>query len=144
MFHLSRKTITKIAVSQDFEHCDQVQLGYLHTEERSQLYAESLHQRAVGGVQARPMEFLYVVFRASNGPHLTRIAVRLENEHVGNMDQYRVTREVPLPYSFDDAANESDADDDERKSISSWRSRRRAAKAQASQDVYRIGTELQS
>ena len=69
---------------------------------------------------------------------------RLENEHLGNVDQYRVTREVPLPYSFDDAANESDADDDERKSISSWRSRRRAAKAQASQDVYRIGTELQS
>jgi xenotropic and polytropic retrovirus receptor 1 len=29
--------------------------------------------------------------------------VRLENEHLGNADQYRVTREVPLPYSFDDA-----------------------------------------
>ncbi|KAJ4473078.1 EXS-domain-containing protein [Lentinula aciculospora] len=27
--------------------------------------------------------------------------IRLENEHLGNMDQYRVTREVPLPYSFD-------------------------------------------
>ncbi|KAF5353642.1 hypothetical protein D9757_013185 [Collybiopsis confluens] len=27
---------------------------------------------------------------------------RLENEHLGNMDQYRVTREVPLPYSFDE------------------------------------------
>lgn len=26
---------------------------------------------------------------------------RLENEHLGNMDQYRVTREVPLPYAFD-------------------------------------------
>jgi len=25
---------------------------------------------------------------------------RLENEHLGNMDQYRVTHEVPLPYSF--------------------------------------------
>jgi len=25
---------------------------------------------------------------------------RLENEHLGNMDQYRVIREVPLPYSF--------------------------------------------
>jgi hypothetical protein len=25
---------------------------------------------------------------------------RLENEQVGNMDQYRVTREVPLPYNF--------------------------------------------
>jgi len=26
---------------------------------------------------------------------------RVENEHLGNMDQYRVTREVPLPYSLD-------------------------------------------
>ncbi|KAG9313638.1 EXS family protein/ERD1/XPR1/SYG1 family protein [Chiua virens] len=25
---------------------------------------------------------------------------RLENEHLGNVDQYRVTREVPLPYDF--------------------------------------------
>ncbi|KAF9458973.1 EXS-domain-containing protein [Collybia nuda] len=36
---------------------------------------------------------------------------RLENEHLGNMDQYRVTREVPLPYSFDDAGREDDNDD---------------------------------
>ena len=27
---------------------------------------------------------------------------RLENEHLGNVDQYRVTREVPLPYRFQD------------------------------------------
>ena len=26
---------------------------------------------------------------------------RLENEHIGNMDQYRVTREMPLPYIFE-------------------------------------------
>ncbi|KAF8068754.1 EXS-domain-containing protein [Lyophyllum atratum] len=40
---------------------------------------------------------------------------RLENEHLGNMDQYRVTREVPLPYSFDDAhaVDADDGDDDE-------------------------------
>ncbi|KAJ3552867.1 hypothetical protein NM688_g3924 [Phlebia brevispora] len=51
--------------------------------------------------------------------------IRLENEHVGNMDQYRVTREVPLPYSFDDAGHDSDGDeDDERKSISSWKKRK--------------------
>lgn len=29
------------------------------------------------------------------------------------MDQYRVTREVPLPYLFDDPRREEDADDDE-------------------------------
>ncbi|KAG7094754.1 hypothetical protein E1B28_005570 [Marasmius oreades] len=33
---------------------------------------------------------------------------RLENEHLGNMDQYRVTREVPLPYSLDDDAEDDD------------------------------------
>ncbi|EIW78498.1 EXS-domain-containing protein [Coniophora puteana RWD-64-598 SS2] len=36
---------------------------------------------------------------------------RLENEHLGNMDQYRATREVPLPYS--DAAHAHDEDDEE-------------------------------
>ena len=25
---------------------------------------------------------------------------RLETEHIGNMDQYRVNREIPLPYAF--------------------------------------------
>lgn len=33
---------------------------------------------------------------------------RLENEHLGNMDQYRVTREVPLPYSFEMQSNEEE------------------------------------
>ncbi|KAI0701368.1 EXS family-domain-containing protein [Cytidiella melzeri] len=67
---------------------------------------------------------------------------RLENEHLGNVDQYRVTREVPLPYSFDDAVNDSEGDDDsDQKSISSWRNRRRAAKAEASKDVYKAGAD---
>ncbi|KAI0052145.1 EXS-domain-containing protein [Auriscalpium vulgare] len=38
---------------------------------------------------------------------------RLENEHLGNMDQYRITREVPLPYSFDDLSHETDIGDDD-------------------------------
>ncbi|KAG6811026.1 hypothetical protein H0H92_009291 [Tricholoma furcatifolium] len=41
---------------------------------------------------------------------------RLENEHLGNMDQYRVTHEVPLPYSFDhphtDDVDDGDDEDD--------------------------------
>ncbi|KAK7463123.1 Xenotropic and polytropic retrovirus receptor 1 [Stygiomarasmius scandens] len=36
---------------------------------------------------------------------------RLENEHLGNMDQYRVTREVPLPYSFNSEDTSHDDDD---------------------------------
>lgn len=39
--------------------------------------------------------------------------MRLENEHLGNIDQYRVTREVPLPYSYDDPSHESDGDEEE-------------------------------
>lgn len=38
---------------------------------------------------------------------------RLENEHLGNMDQYRITREVPLPYSFDNPQQEDDDDEEE-------------------------------
>jgi hypothetical protein len=38
---------------------------------------------------------------------------RLENEHLGNMDQYRITREVPLPYSFDELNHETDAGDED-------------------------------
>ncbi|KAI0760360.1 EXS-domain-containing protein [Fomes fomentarius] len=58
--------------------------------------------------------------------------LRLENEHVGNVDQYRVTREVPLPYSYDDPSHDSDGDDDEdartHRSVSSrtWRVGRKA------------------
>ncbi|KAF8201829.1 EXS family protein/ERD1/XPR1/SYG1 family protein [Pholiota molesta] len=38
---------------------------------------------------------------------------RLENEHLGNMDQYRVTREVPLPYAIDERRRDYDQDDDD-------------------------------
>ncbi|KAJ7269844.1 EXS family protein/ERD1/XPR1/SYG1 family protein [Mycena rebaudengoi] len=42
---------------------------------------------------------------------------RLENEHLGNVDQYRVTREVPLPYSLENptAADPDDDDDNPRR-----------------------------
>jgi hypothetical protein len=54
-------------------------------------------------------------------PTLTRLSIkellshadRLENEHLGNMDQYRITREVPLPYSFDEINPETDVGDEE-------------------------------
>ncbi|KAI0642772.1 EXS-domain-containing protein [Trametes meyenii] len=39
--------------------------------------------------------------------------LRLENEHLGNIDQYRVTREVPLPYSYDAASHDSDGEDED-------------------------------
>jgi len=39
--------------------------------------------------------------------------LRLENEHIGNADQYRVTREIPLPYTIEDRDDDSDDDNDE-------------------------------
>ena len=51
-------------------------------------------------------------------------ADRLENEHLGNMDQYRVTREVPLPYAFDGITHDQDDDyddgDEDGRSRRSW------------------------
>jgi len=37
---------------------------------------------------------------------------RLESEHLGNMDQYRVTREVPLPYTIDTYESDGGDEDD--------------------------------
>lgn len=66
----------------------------------------------------------------NRGPRAdTQDLVRVENEHLGNVDQYRITREVPLPYSLEDLIRESENDedvDDEVASKRSWRSRRRA------------------
>jgi len=61
------------------------------------------------------MEHLFVHSRSSlanQGTFWSR-ADRLENEHLGNMDQYRITREVPLPYSFDEIDPETDAGDED-------------------------------
>ena len=37
---------------------------------------------------------------------------RLENEHLGNVDQYRITKEIPLYYARDNVAELTDAEDD--------------------------------
>ncbi|KAF8800572.1 EXS-domain-containing protein [Phlegmacium glaucopus] len=73
------------------------------------------------------IRFLWIIYIPQRGPNmmvrtfitgifemLRRIQwnfYRLENEHVGNMDQYRVTRETPLPYAFDFPVREQDRDD---------------------------------
>lgn len=51
-------------------------------------------------------------FRSMQLPNPQCLTDRLENEHLGNMDQYRITREVPLPYSFDIPQHEDDDDED--------------------------------
>ncbi|TBU41712.1 EXS-domain-containing protein [Dichomitus squalens] len=93
------------------------------------------------------IRFIWVIYIPEKGPNFiirTFIAgmlevlrrwqwnfLRLENEHLGNVDQYRVTREVPLPYSHEIPSHDSDADNDEdartHRSVSSsksWRMRR--------------------
>lgn len=41
--------------------------------------------------------------------------LRLENEHLGNVDMYRISREIPLPYHFkqDRSAMDDEEDDEE-------------------------------
>jgi hypothetical protein len=43
----------------------------------------------------------------------TRVVDRLKNEQLGNMDQYRATREVPLPYSFEDSYPKNHSEDED-------------------------------
>ena len=50
--------------------------------------------------------FFYIALNTENS---NEYADRLETEHVGNMDQYRVNREIPLPYAFDYEIREEDA-----------------------------------
>ncbi|KAJ7158188.1 EXS-domain-containing protein [Mycena crocata] len=64
---------------------------------------------------------------------------RVENEHVGNVDQYRVTREVPLPYSLDEPRGKDadDDDDDEGSPSRAWFSKQaiRSRKRRAATEV---------
>jgi hypothetical protein len=48
---------------------------------------------------------------------------RLENEHLGNIDQYRIAREVPLPYSFDNMVDEDGEDENKDVRRKSWMGR---------------------
>ncbi|KAI1794482.1 EXS-domain-containing protein [Ganoderma leucocontextum] len=75
------------------------------------------------------IRFIWVIYIPAQGPNYTIRTfitamleilrrwqwnfLRLENEHVGNVDQYRVTREVPLPYTHDDHSHESDGEDED-------------------------------
>ena len=53
------------------------------------------------------MEFLYVQTPQEFLQVLTP-PVRIENDHVGNTDQFHATKEVPLPYQFQDLGNDDD------------------------------------
>ncbi|KAB5594687.1 Xenotropic and polytropic retrovirus receptor 1 [Ceratobasidium theobromae] len=62
-----------------------------------------------GGLPFKTRAFIFAVLEM-----LRRVQwnfFRLENEHIGNADQFRVTREVPLPYAFPREAESDDEDD---------------------------------
>jgi hypothetical protein len=71
------------------------------------------------------MEFLFVLLSSlfftfkqhSRSPTETD---RVENEHIGNADQYRVTREVPLPYTLDDGDHDDDENEDTKSTKGGW------------------------
>ena len=76
-----------------------------------------------------------------NKKHLyVTFSVRLENEHIGNTDQYRVTREVPLPYQIDEAGDGSDDDDEHENYSGRWR-RPSVRMANLSSDEERHGAD---
>ncbi|GLB42048.1 putative EXS family protein [Lyophyllum shimeji] len=97
------------------------------------VYSSSIPLYYIAIVTNVLIRFIWVIYIPTRGPNMFMRAFiggvfemlrrwqwnfyRLENEHLGNMDQYRVTREVPLPYSFDDPhvvdADDGDDDDDE-------------------------------
>lgn len=110
----------------DIKFTNQVHLGILYTSARPQPDTKDVHRCNPGDAETMAVEFLYV-WCAPIGFLLAHYDQdRLENEHIGNTDQYRVTREVPLPYSFDDAGHDEEDDDGDEDAVSrrKWLHRR--------------------
>ena len=79
-------------------------LADLHIRRRGMHRAIHVHRCHVGDVKEGAVEHLYVIIlfvRDHDCNTCSTISDRLENKHLSNTQEYRVTREVPLPYSFD-------------------------------------------
>jgi len=86
--------------------CHSVRLDLVYTPCWRVYQGPKLLLRLGGNVTTVDLEFLYVfslTFEPANPQ------VRVETEHLGNADAYRVTREIPLPYR----RIEHDSDSDE-------------------------------
>lgn len=106
-------------------------MGFIHSRARPELCIAHFHCGDARDVQTCAVEFQCVSFPIASMYAVADMTsvVRVENEHLGNVDQYRVTREVPLPYSIEELAHESEGDEDmdeDAVSKSAWRNRRRA------------------
>ncbi|KDQ58686.1 hypothetical protein JAAARDRAFT_128693, partial [Jaapia argillacea MUCL 33604] len=93
------------------------------------LYSDHVYMYYFAIISNIFIRFIWVIYIPIRGPNAvlrTFIAAmlemlrrwqwnfyRLENEHLGNVDQYRVTREVPLPYTIEDEAVHDEKDGDE-------------------------------
>jgi hypothetical protein len=79
-------------------------LADFHILRRGMHRATHVHRCHVGDVKEGAMEHLYVIIpfvRDHDCNTCSMFSDRLENKHLSNMEEYRVTREVSLPYSFD-------------------------------------------
>ncbi|KAJ7269846.1 EXS-domain-containing protein [Mycena rebaudengoi] len=99
------------------------------------LYSQPLYYFAIASNTV--IRFLWVLYIPRKGPDMMLRSsfvgflevlrrwqwnvYRLENEHLGNVDQYRVTREVPLPYSLD-ARGDGDEEDGRAEIQKEWAS----------------------
>ena len=109
-----------------FERVAPIFLAYLRPDWRSKHGTKVVHSWNFGDIEALAVELLCVPCLDVSILSFATPPDRLENEHLGNVDQYRVTREVPLPYSLDhdDQAQMDAASDDEIKYGSKWSRRR--------------------
>ena len=79
-------------------------LDNLHILRPGKRRAIQVHRCHVGDVQEGAVEPLYVIIpfvRHDDCNTCLTISDRVENKHLSNTEEYRVTREVPLPYGFD-------------------------------------------
>ena len=130
--------VVQLTPSADHQHYHPLHMGNIPPNARAHHSYSFIDSRAPRSAAALSVECLYVDFfrSALHLPRFTDQCVlcgwvdRLENEHIGNMDQYRVTREVPLPYSFDELGYEIDVGDEDDRTGTSIRRSGRSSKSQ--------------
>ena len=87
-------------------------LADLHIRRRCKRRATHVHRCHVGDVKEGAVEPLYVIIPFVRGHDCDTCSTRLdrvENKHLSNTEEYRITREVPLPYRFDAHPSEEEA-----------------------------------
>ena len=87
-------------------------LDNLHIPRQGKHRAIQVHLCHVGDVKEGAVEFLSVIIpfvRDHDCNPCSTISDRVENKHLSNTEEYRATRDVPLPYNFDVHPSEEEA-----------------------------------